>query len=187
MWKSVFATLVLLASVPFLNGCQHNNPVTTDYDTAADFSTYRRYAWLDERSGADKAFNPLLAERVKNAVSDGLNAHQFETAADKTQADFLVRYYLKTDEKTEDTKAHGGISMGSYGGNVGMGISLNFPLGGAVVEQRAQILIDFVSGNDQKLAWRGSRTFVLKGDDSNALSGQLRVIVDQILAEFPPR
>lgn len=182
MRKLALITLALL-----LSACQHTSPVTTDYDTNTDFGTFHRYAWLEERSGSDKEFDPLLSQRIKEAVADGLTARQFELADDKNKADFLVRYYIKTDEQTEEPKARGGVSLGSFGGNVGMGVSLNFPLGGKVIEQRAQILIDFVNAKDQKLAWRGLRKTVLKGENPNAMTGQIRGIVDEILGEFPPR
>lgn len=182
MWKFAFITCVLL-----LAGCQQTRPVSTDYDTATDFGTFHKYAWLDSTSGADPAFNPLLAQRVKDALDDGLKARQFEPATNPAQVDFRVRYYIKTDEKTAEPKARGGVSMGSFGGNVGMDISLNFPLGKPAIEQRAEILVDFMKASDQKLAWRGSRLVVLKGEDPNDLSAQIRVIVDQILSEFPPR
>lgn len=181
MWKYALITCALV-----LAGCQQTRPVNTDYDTSADFGAFHKYTWLSETSGADPAFNPLLAQRVKDALQDGLKARQFEPVSDRTQADFMVRYYIKTDEQTAEPKARGGVSMGSFGGNVGMGISLNFPLGKPVIEQRAQILVDFIKASDQKLAWRGSRSVVLKGEDPNDLSAQIRVIVDQILGEFPP-
>lgn len=183
MWK--FASLVFAGLL--LAACQSGSPVATDYDTNTDFGTFHRYAWLDDRSGADKDFDPLLSQRVRDAVNDGLIARQF-TAADKpANADFLVRYYIKADDKTEEPKATGGIGFGGYGGNVGMGVGLNFPIGGTVTEQRAQILIDFINAKDQKLAWRGSRTITLRGDDPNAMAGQIRSVVDEILGQFPPR
>lgn len=183
MWK--LAPLVLIALLTA--ACQSGSPVATDYDTATDFGAFHRYAWLDERSGADKDFDPLLGQRVRDAVSDGLGARQFTAADSPAHADFLVRYYIKADDRTEQPKATGGIGIGGYGGNVGVGVGLNFPIGGSVTEQRAQILIDFINAKDRKLAWRGSRTITLRGDDPNAVTGQIRSAVDAILGQFPPR
>jgi len=182
MWKYLCIAFTIL-----LVGCTSSNPVSVDYDTSADFSAYRRFAWLEARSGADKAFNPLLADRVKGAIGDRLASRQFESVSDAAGADFLVRYYLKTDDKVEESKARGGVSMGSFGGNVGMGVSLNFPLGGTTVKQRALLLIDFINNQNQKMTWRGSRSFVIEGENPDEVNQQIRVVVDQILAEFPPK
>jgi hypothetical protein len=176
----------MTALMALLVGCKSPSPVATDYDTDASFDTYRRYAWVEERSGADKAFNPLLAERIRNAISERLASRQFE-AAGNAQPDFLVRYYLKTDDRVEESRARGGVSMGSFGGNIGMGVSLNFPLGGTVVEQRAMLLIDFVDARTQKMTWRGSRSFVIRGEDPADVDRQIRAVVDQILETFPPQ
>lgn len=182
MWKLLPIVLAALLAT----ACQSRSPVSTDYDPAANFGSFHRYAWLEERSGSDKQFDPLLSQRMRDAVGEGLTARAF-TPADNTQnADFLVRYYIRADERVEDSAAHGSIGMGSYGGNVGMGVGLSFPLGGRVVEQRAELLIDFVNAKDQKLAWRGSRSLVLRGEDPQQLATQIRGAVEEILGRFPP-
>jgi hypothetical protein len=185
MWKPALTT-ALITLMALLVGCKSPSPVATDYDTDADFGSYRRYDWMEERSGTDKAFNPLLAERIRNAISGRLASRQFD-AAGNVQPDFLVRYYLKTDDKVEESRARGGVSMGSFGGNVGMGVSMSFPLGGTVVEQRALLLIDFIDGRTQKMTWRGSRSFVIRGEDPVEVDKQIRAVVDEILAVFPPQ
>lgn len=178
--------IVLLCSALLLSACQTSKPVT-DYNPDVDFGSFRHYAWQEASSGADKEFDPLLSQRVRDAVTAGLAARQLSLAEKPASADFLVRYYIKTDEATEESKARGGISIGGFGSNVGMGVGLGFPIGPKVIEQRAQILIDFIDNKDQKLAWRGSRKIVLKGENPNEMSALIRTTVDEILGEFPPR
>ncbi|MET0378965.1 MAG: DUF4136 domain-containing protein [Spongiibacteraceae bacterium] len=179
--------IALLCTALLLSACQTSKPVATDYNPDVDFGSFRQYAWKDDSSGADKEFDPLLAQRVRDAVTDGLAARQFSVAEKSAGADFLVRYYIQTDEATEESKTRGGLSIGGFGSNVGMGVGMSFPIGPKVIEQRAQILIDFINNKDQKLAWRGSRKVVLKGNDPNAMTAQIRTTVDEILGEFPPR
>lgn len=179
--------IALLCTTLLLSACQTSKPVATDYNPAVDFGRFHQYTLQTESSGADKEFDPLLSQRVRDAVTDGLAARQFSVAANPASADFLVRYYIRTDEATEESKAHGGIGIGGYGGNVGMGVGMSFPIGPKVIEQRAQILIDFIDSKDQKLAWRGSRKVVLKGNNPNEMTAQIRTTVDEILGEFPPK
>lgn len=158
---------------------------TIDYDPATDFTTYRHYQWLDERSGVSDQFDPLLAKRVKAAVDEQLKA-RFSAAADRASADFLVRYYVSSTAKVADSNARGSVGMGSFGGNVGMGVSIGFPLGGTHVERQAQILVDFLDARSEELTWRGSETVTLRGDDPAELTQQVQAVIEAILVQFPP-
>jgi hypothetical protein len=186
LFAPLFATLILGTTL-LLTACQTSKPVATDYNPDVDFSSFRQYAWKDDTSGSDKEFDPLLSQRVHDALDSGLAARQFTPAQTPASADFLVRYYIKTDEATEESKARGGISIGGFGSNVGLGVGMSFPIGPKVIEQRAQILVDFINNKDQKLAWRGNRRVTLRGENPNAMSDQIRATIEEILSEFPPK
>ncbi len=159
---------------------------TVDYDPATDFSRYQRYHWLDERSGVSDQFDPLLAKRVKVAIDEQLKA-RFTAAGSADNADFLVRYFVSSSAKVADSKARGNVGLGSFGGNVGMGVSLGFPLGGTRVERQAQVLVDFLDPSTQELTWRGSEIVTLRGDDPAELTQQVQAVVAAILNKFPPK
>lgn len=157
-----------------------------DYDPATDFSGYRHYHWLDERSGVSDQFDPLLAKRVRNAVDEQLKA-RFAPVADRAGADFLVRYYVSSTAKVSDSNARGSVGMGSFGGNVGVGVSIGFPIGGTTVERQAQVLVDFLDAHSEELTWRGSETVTLRGDDPAELTKQVQAVIAAILDRFPPK
>jgi hypothetical protein len=97
-----FRTLLLaLACTATLAGCQSSR-VVTDYDQSVDFSQYRQYSWLDERSGASEQFDPLLAKRVRDAVSSELQARGLGENA--TEADFLVRFFVASSAAVSEPK-----------------------------------------------------------------------------------
>lgn len=179
MKRAVTTTLLAL----LLTACA-GGP-TVDYDPSTDFSSYKRYQWLDERSGVSDQFDPLLAKRVKTAIEQQLKAH-FTEAPDRAGADFLVRYYVSSTAKVSDSNSRGSVGMGSFGGNVGMGVSMSFPLGGATVEQQAQVLVDFLNPSNEELTWRGSEIVTLRGDDPVKLTEQVQAVVTAILNKFPP-
>ena len=162
---------------------------TIDYDPAVDFSGYKSYHWLDERSGVSDQFDPLLAKRVKAAIDEQLKA-RFAAAPDRATANFLVRYYVSSTAKVSDSNARGSIGMGGYGGGGGggsmMGVSMSFPIGGTQVESQAQVLVDFLNPASEELTWRGSEIVTLRGSEPEKLTEQVQAVVAAILAKFPP-
>lgn len=157
---------------------------TIDYDSGVDFNSYQRYQWLDERSGTSDEFDPLLAKRVRNSIEAELQQRRFTEAAGN--ADFLVRYYVSSTAEVSEPRSRGSIGLGSFGGSVGMGVSLGIPLGGNRVTQKVQILIDFLDPATQALTWRGSEIVTLSGDDPAKVTEQVRGAVKAILGQFPP-
>jgi hypothetical protein len=181
MWKRTIIILAALLAV----GCQSKN-VVTDYDTGADFSQLQRYQWQDEPNNIDPQFQSLLSGRVKAALEQSLAA-QFTPADTTHQPDFLVRYFARPVQKVVDDRPKAGIGIGGFGGNVGGGISLSFPLGGNKFDQQAEIVVDFLSPADQKLLWRGSQVVALSSSQPEANTQQVQKAVDEILRQFPPQ
>lgn len=165
-------------------GCQSNR-VVTDYDPAADFTSYRQYGWLEERSGASDQFSPLLEKRVREAVTTELRAQGFTEAAGNPP-DFLVRYYVGSSAQVSEPNMRGSVGLGSFGRGLGMGVSLGFPLGGTRVRQEATVLIDFMHPETRSLTWRGQEEISISGDDPAKISEQISRSVAAILARFPP-
>jgi len=181
MWKRVAVLVGLLATA----GCQSTN-VKTDYDTSADFSQLHRYQIQAEANNIDAQFEPLLDNRVKTALEDSLLS-QFNPATETEKPDFLVRYYARPVKQPVDDRPQMGIGVGSYGGSIGTGISMSFPLGGSALDQQAEIVIDFLEPGSQKLLWRGSRAVALSSSQPDLNTQQVAKAVAEILREFPPR
>lgn len=175
--------LLALACTVTLAGCQSSR-VVTDYDQSVDFTRYQQYSWLDERSGASDQFDPLLAKRVRDAISSELQARGFSENA--AGADFLVRFFVASSAAVSEPKMRGGVGMGSFGGSVGMGVSLGFPLGGTRVKQEAEVLIDFLDPQSRELTWRGREPVTLN-DDPEETTKRIRAAVARIVAQFPPK
>ncbi len=88
------ASLVVLPS-----GCAPLS-VHVDYDTQADFSGLRTFGWLPEprATGVPRADNPLLHQRIREAIEAQLTAQGF-VADDDPQ--FRVGYHLSTQQKLD--------------------------------------------------------------------------------------
>jgi hypothetical protein len=175
--------LAVLALVLTLAAC--GSGPTIDYDSSVDFNGYQRYQWLDERSGASDEFDPLLAKRVRNGIEAELQRRRFTPA--EGNPDFLVRYYVGSTAQVSEPRSRGSVGLGSFGGNVGMGVSIGIPLGGSRVQQQAQILIDFLDPATKALTWRGSEIVTLRADDPAKVTEQVQGVVRAILDKFPPK
>lgn len=167
--------------------------VNTDFDARADFSRYRRFAWLEPpvRESASEelpandvlAQNSLLDKRVRASVDEGLAARGLERV-EPEQADLLVRYRVAIDEYLQQT--------GSF---VGTGASYRHP--STVVSpsfydaywttrriRDGTLIIDLIDAQTQQIIWRGWT--VGRNPDGYFSEEQVRESVSRLLALFPP-
>lgn len=175
-----------LAFALLLTGCQGSG-VTTDYNPAADFAHYQRYHWVEETSGGDKAIGPFIPERVRAALQRQLDQGLYRPAPAEAKPDFLVRYYVSEAAQTRDSRARGGVGLGSSTGNVGMGVSLGFPIGGTTVTREVQVIIDVLDAESGRLAWRGMKRFELGKDSPEEITEKVEKVVKDIWSEYPPK
>ena len=123
--QRLFTFFICLA----LAGCQTSGNVFVDYDTETDFSNFRTYDWLvaDKRAADD--VDPLLVQRVQQALTTQLLNAGFNHAADQQQADIWVRYQISAQIQPQQPQSGGNIRFGGgSGGNMAMGVSLRFLL-----------------------------------------------------------
>ena len=98
--------------------------VSQDYDKAADFSALQTFAWKvhpDDRAYDDSGISPLVATRVRNAITKELSGKGITYT--ETSPDFLVDYNLKVESKITSTNVgttigYGAGGYGSFGGRV---------------------------------------------------------------------
>ena len=177
--------LIASLTILLLSACQSSS-VIVDYDTETDFSHFRYYDWLTEDSSAEKDFDPLIAQRSKNAITTELRNAGFVPASETHAADLLVRYYVATHTSSQQSKSSGSIGMGSAGGNKAMGLSLSFPLGGSSTMKEAKIIIDFINPSDKKLKWRGADLFKISEESPEEITAVIDEVVAEIFSFYPP-
>ena len=178
---------VLISSICLLllTACQSSS-VTIDYDTEANFAEFQYYDWLEERSGAEEEFDPLIAERTKTAVAAELDNAAFKPASAANKANVLVRYYIATHTRNEESKSSGSIGFGSGSRGSAVGIGLSFPLGGSTTVKEAQIIVDLLSSEDQKLKWRGSNRLKISDESPEQITALINAAVAEIFSFYPP-
>ena len=177
--------LFILSICLALASCQTSSNVIVDYDTEADFSIFQTYDWLAADKGTADDFDPLLAQRVQQALSAKLLSAGFNPVADGQQADIGVRYQIIAQTRPQQPQSGGSISFGGRG-NRAMGVSLSFPLGGDTTVKEARLMIDLVNVMDNKLIWRGSKIFKLAKQSPAEITAVVDAAVAEILAFYPP-
>lgn len=187
-------TLTVAALTLLVYGCS-GIEVKQDYDTAADFASLNRYAWMpddeDAAAGGQVENSELINRRIREAVNTTLVARGYRKTTG-ANADFLVGYQYKVREKTDrrDRSRTGvgfGVGTGSHGsfGSIGIGIGL----GGRDREYDEGVLtIDVVTPDGKKLIWRGmAEQRLVWNNDPRKTTERINKVVRAVLEQFPPR
>jgi len=181
MWQRL-----LLMGALLLSGTAFCANVETDYEASFNFDNLHYYQWLDAADNIDEAYGALPRDNIKFDLEQSLDTGLSPANAEH-KADMLVRFYIKSVKKLVDDGPRVGVGMGGYGGNTGGGISFSFPLGGSGLDQQAQIVIDFLDPETQRLLWRGSLVTGMSSSSSQVNERQVNKAAAEILKQFPPR
>jgi len=180
--------LIYFVVVLLIAGCSTIR-VSQDYDSDADFSTMRSFAWQQEeqpRTGDIRIDNSLTDGRIRRAVEQDLVEAGF-SKSDKSGADFWVAYQftIRQQIQSNDVDTAFGFGIGS-GGHFG---SIAFGTGTDVRSyDEGLLLIDVLDPMDGRLLWRGKGTdYVRFHADPEQTTRQINELVRKILAQFPPR
>lgn len=176
--------LPLAVSAVLLSGCSTVS-VKRDYDTGADFSVLKTFAWQHAKqpeTGDPRIDNDLHDERIRQAVDENLAAKGFQQV-DRAKADFLVVYFIEYNRKLSSGSMSVGMGRGSYGRYGGVGYST-----GVSEYDQSNLTIDVISPADEKTIWRGvgSRSSY-EGSSPEKITKIVDETVTKILKKFPPK
>jgi len=177
--KNAMLGLVLGIAVA---GCATPLAVTSDYDTAADFTALKTFDWMPATGNA--AGDELLIKKIRNTVDVQLQAKGRKMAADNP--DFLIGMVLSG--KT------------TYGGSTAVGMSVGIPVGraGSVSvgsgksqpreKKEGTLVLDFVEAKTKSLVWRATAVVTVNPAASPEEKQQkINEVITAMLAQFPPK
>ncbi len=188
-----FKFIGLLMSVLLLFACSPMQ-ITTDYDDSVLFADLKTYNWLPGRplSTGNPVIdtNSLLHKRIKNEINRWFQSHGYKLEP-KDKSDFLVSYYVVTEQKTQISVLNDYYGYprgwGYYGGYYdypGPGGSRTY-----VYEyEEGTLIIDIVNTKTHQLMWRGTaegEVEELKTPEEK--KARIAKVVQSILKKFPPR
>jgi hypothetical protein len=177
--KNAILALVLCTVV---TGYAGSLPVSSDYDTAANFDAMQTFNWMPATGNA--AGDELLVKRIRNTVDTQLQAKGRKMSAENP--DFLIGMELSGKTIT--------------GGSTGVGVSVGIPVGRmgrvsvgggkskASEKTEGNLVLDFVDAKTKSLIWRATATEAV---NPSATAEQKQKTIDEVikamLEHFPPK
>lgn len=162
--------------IALLSSCS-SVKVATDYDRTANFNTYETFAFY--KPGIDQAeISDLDKKRILRAIETELKAKGMNKSQNP---DLLVSIFTKTTENVN-------IYQNRYAYGYGWGWNpWYWGTGYNTVSRTTEgtLYIDLIDASTMQLVWQGMGTGALSLDIEYK-EGQVREIVTQILAEYPP-
>ena len=171
--KNLFRILPILMITFLMTSCTAVR-VASDYDKAADFNSYKTFAFF--KTGIDKAeISDLDKRRILRAVEVELIAKGFTKSENP---DLLVSIFTKSREKIN---IHNGF--GSYG--YGWGWSPWYYNSQVSSSTEGSLYIDLIDANKKELVWQG----IGKGYISQSMKQKeerIKEFVMKIIEKYPP-
>lgn len=173
--------LIPIVAILVLASCSSVR-VASDYDREANFSTYNSYAFF--KPGIDKAkISDLDKRRILRAIDGSLNAKGMV----KTEnPDLLVSIFTKENERVDVYNNNFGWGRGAWGWGPGFGWGGNW---GNTVSRSTEgtLYIDLIDTKTNELVWQGiGRSSLYQGNNIDKKEERIRLIVSEILMEYPP-
>lgn len=165
--------------------------VSYDYDSTADFSQYKTYAWLESKGKAHsdpRIDNDLLDGRIRRSVDAELGLKGLSRVPEP-EADLLVGYHVTLDRKIEVSTVDStyGYGRGPAWGRYGYGGRIDVPETRVDQYDEGTLLLDLVDRKTQRLVWRGSATDRVELErHPEEREESLRAAVKEMLGSFPP-
>jgi hypothetical protein len=180
--KNVYHGIGLWFLLQAIYGCAPTIKVSTDFDRAANFSSYKTYALVD--IAAKDEVSDLNGDRIMKAIRENMKSKGFTEAG--VEADLLVNAMTVLKEKrtvTANTNyyGYGGIyrPYGYWGGNSAVTFNSYDYVDGSLI-------IDIVNNKTQKLLWQGIGNAEIDKMPNNP-DEFINHAVTKILHGFPPK
>ena len=168
----LFLPLLLLAFV----GCGSVS-VTTDYDTKANFDTYKTFAFY--KPGIDKA---EISDLDKKRIMRAIEAELVTKGMQKSVApDVLVSLFTKSRERV------------NVQNNVGFGYGWGWrPMWGGGMQMNVNsytegtLFVDIIDAKTKELVWQGIGSGALTTRSVERKEERIQEFVQEILTQYPP-
>jgi hypothetical protein len=186
-------TLILLAA------CASSPPKpTVDYKPDYNFSEVHKLAFY-HKSGDSSGDNPIplsdmVRDRIDLALQTALTKKGYVVVEDASMADLLISWHVvtrdKTDVRTYQTPAMGGMGYARYGGYNRYSM---YNCWGCMSQTEVSVqnytegtfIVDLIDPKLKQSVWRGLIQDRLKGEMGRDQE-KYNAAADNILASFPP-
>jgi len=155
--------------------------VEADYDTSADFSQYKTYAFY--KKGIEKVdISDLDKKRIVKAIEQEMLAKGFTASSNP---DIVINIFAKSTKKvTVHNDMYGGYYWQPYY-YYGPYYGMNY---GTSVTQydEGTLFIDFIDNKKKELIWQGVGKGALNMNNAKKKDVIVKEFVKEIIAQYPP-
>lgn len=152
--------------------------VAADYDTKADFSKYKTYAFY--KKGIDKVdISDLDKRRILRALESELGAKGMTVSENP---DLIISIFAKSTKKVNVYQGYNNYYYGYwspwyYGPNYGSQVT---------VHEEGTLFVDFVDNEKKELVWQGIGKGALVIDNAEKKEARINEFIAKILEKYPP-
>ena len=177
-------TLLILSS--WLAACGNAPVIRSDYDSRADFASYRTFAFMEPLGTNLAGYTTLLTERLKRAASSQMEARGYTYSA--VNPDLLVNFQSQVNSKTEYVPPppmpwgpnYYGYRMGFYGPWPG------YAFGPDMIQYTEGVLnVDLIDAKRNQMVWEGIGTAVVDDLQQANSEDSLDAMIAAIFAHYP--
>ncbi|TXN38342.1 DUF4136 domain-containing protein [Flagellimonas hymeniacidonis] len=161
--------------------------VISDYDTKADFGTFKTYAFY--KTGIDKAqISDLDKKRILKAIEAEMSSRGF---AKSQQPDILISIFTKELERVDVYNNNFGWGYGGFYNPWVWGPGWGWGWGGfgnnVSTRTEGSLYIDLIDAKNKELVWQGRGVGTLNNTSNiEKKEERIREFVSHILKEYPP-
>ncbi len=178
--------------IGLLCACANSVNINTDYFEGTDFSHLKTYRWYDDvypsRTAEYRSYGSA-DKLVRQATDRELKQRGFHPIA-QGDGDFLLNYRVSSEAKMNmnsyynDPGVHGGVSTGTYGTSVALGVSVG---GGPTYYKEGTVVIDIIDFASNSVVWRAVADGRLpKNMGLKERNNIIRELIPRMLKDFPP-
>jgi hypothetical protein len=190
---SFFHRLVLAVGLAVLAACTTTPKITSyhDYNPAVNFAGLRTWSFISANpmivSSSAGAVNPLLENRIMNAVRANMESKGLSYVGDPETADVVVSFTVGARDqiKVDQYPANYRMSYSRYYRNYGFGMSYGTE---TRVRQytEGQLAVDIFDVDSRVPAYHGSASTRLTSSDRENPQPLINRVVTEALQGFPP-
>lgn len=151
--------------------------VNYDYDKSVNFADYNTYNYYPEMQ---TGLSDLDSKRLYNAIDSTMRMSGILLSE---EPDFYIN--IQSNSYVTPNNSTVGVGIGGTGSNVGGGVSIGVPIGGANLER--ELIFDLVDSQRDALIWQATSLSNFSENNSpNTRERKLYEIVAKVFSKYPP-
>ena len=189
---------LLISMLLLMTACASGPAYNYDYALDRDYTTLKTYRWYDDvyasKEAEYRSYNSS-DKRIRKYIDRELKAKGYRQK-NSGQADFLVNYHVSKQERYSSQQfnnyygSNGGVHGSVATGTRGSAVSIGYTSGNGKPRtyKEGTVMIDIISGSDNKIIWRGVAEGRLPKSLSQAKRNQIaNTLSKEMIGAFPPK